>query len=105
MKIVARQPSPGTFLLEFFPERVQMAGPYVTLAYELPLRGGVWQAAVSWSAIGFVDRSAALEFGAAVRAAAMTAHDLVNGKTTVPQLLVLWQPLPVAQGPAQVATP
>lgn len=97
MKIVARQPSPGTFLLEFFPERVQMASPYVTLAYAQLFGKEEWAATVTWDAIGRVDRSAALEFGASVRAAAMTAFDLTNGKVTVEQLLKLWRPLPTPQ--------
>jgi hypothetical protein len=96
MKIVARQPDPELFLLEFFPEHVQTPGAYVTLTYQT-LSDSVWQAAVTWSAIGRVDSAAALEFGAAVRAAAMTAFDLTNGKATVEQLLKLWGPLPAPQ--------
>lgn len=103
MKIIARQPSPGSFLLEFSPERVQMAGPYVTLAYERPLKGGEWVSSVSCSSLRAMDSSAALEFGSAVRAAAYTAHDLTAGTVTVEQLLILWGPLPVAEGPAPVA--
>jgi hypothetical protein len=97
MKIVARQLEFGTFLLEFFPERVQMAGPYVTLYYTQPFGKEEWAATVTWSAIGPVESPAALEFGASVRAAAMTAFDLTNGKVTVEQLLKLWRPLPTPQ--------
>jgi hypothetical protein len=97
MKIVARQPSPGTFLLEFFPERVQMASPYVKLAYAQLFGKEEWVATVSCSSLRAMNSAAALEFGASVRAAAMTAFDLTNGKVTVAQLLKLWGPLPVPQ--------
>jgi hypothetical protein len=104
MKITARRPSPDSFLLEFRPEAVQMPGPYVTLAYEKTFGDKPWRATVAWSAIGRVQPNVALEFAAAARSAALTAHDLEHGTVTVDQLLVLWGPHPTV-APESVPPP